>query len=276
MTKKILSVVLMCCLISSCGRGSQEPPFKDGEAAKDSAATRKKHPKADAPFLSLNKTDTMILIMSVVITGIFVTICVDRKLRKANKLIAKSRENGTRIVELEKENRELKERPTHEELRQVSVQLQQARDALAQVQVQLGEARGAADERWNALRNVSEELEQARDALTQVQVQSEQMENDLATERQKTTTLEEKKEGLETDLKNMTDEYNSFKLEAENTKKQLEDKQKTNEIHAEKIGRKKIKIAGLKKQLQNTSNIIALLGVSALLYFYICLLPHKH
>jgi hypothetical protein len=81
MVKKILLVILACCLISACGKKGQEPPFKDGGAGTEAHAATPETPKkgeeaaaatplpevpdenpqkADASFLSLNKTEKVV------------------------------------------------------------------------------------------------------------------------------------------------------------------------------------------------------------------------
>jgi len=57
--KKILSVILACCLVSACGRGRQEPPLK--EEIENPGVPAEMPQKTDAPFLSLNKTWTVVL-----------------------------------------------------------------------------------------------------------------------------------------------------------------------------------------------------------------------
>jgi hypothetical protein len=55
----MLSLILACCLVSACGGGGQELPLKDGRVCAEVPAEVPQ--KTDVPFLSLNKTWTVVL-----------------------------------------------------------------------------------------------------------------------------------------------------------------------------------------------------------------------
>jgi len=110
MVKKILLVILACCLISACGKEGQEPPFKDGGAGTEAHAATPETPKkgeeaaaatplpevpdenpqkADASFLSLNKTEKVVFGL-IQATEIFLIGYLSIKLFKVNRFPRKN------------------------------------------------------------------------------------------------------------------------------------------------------------------------------------------
>jgi chromosome segregation ATPase len=164
--KKMMSLILVYCLIFSCGGGSQEPLLKDEiENPEPPAATSTPEPtaeeqqKADEPFLSLNKTGTAILAMSVIsVIGVL-----------AWKLIfarRKIKDRDRQFGEMTKENEELVRRPTPEAIKGLRSQLEQASSNVGVLRRQL-EQKG-------------EELADLRGQLDQLLQQLEQKGNEVA------------------------------------------------------------------------------------------------
>jgi len=146
--------------------GGQEPLLKDEiENPEPPAATSTPEPpaeeqqKADAPFLSLNKTGTAILAMSVIsVIGVL-----------AWKLIfarRKIKDRDRQFGEMTKENEELVKRPTPEAIKGLRSQLEQASSNVGVLRRQL-EQKG-------------EELADLRGQLDQLLQQLEQKGNDVA------------------------------------------------------------------------------------------------
>jgi hypothetical protein len=88
--KKILSVILACCLISSCGGGeSRKPPFKDGKVGAEVPVENLQ--KAEVPFISFTKTGTVVLGISaatILVAGILLISFLSIELVKANRKLS--------------------------------------------------------------------------------------------------------------------------------------------------------------------------------------------
>jgi peptidoglycan hydrolase CwlO-like protein len=136
--KKILSAILMCCLIFSCGEwGRQEPLLKD--EIEDLEVPAEEQQKADAPFLSLNKTGTAILAVSIIsIIGVLAwKLILARRKITADKEIYKERDR--QFEDMRIENQELAKRPTPEATEELQSQLGKADEDIANLRGQLGQ-----------------------------------------------------------------------------------------------------------------------------------------
>jgi len=224
-TKKILPVVLMCCLISSCG--SHELPLKYGGAAATTPGAMPEVPaenpqKADAPFLSLNKTGTAILAVSVIL----VISALAWKLRKADKEIAafKASSNPEKIEDLEmrlskktKQEQSLqidKEKLTseltkeQEKTRTLQTALEEKNRQIKELQKrptpqQLSEKETRIRELKRVLQRqpTEEELKELRMRLkpTDIEKELKQVKNELMEKNTQIAKLEEKLQGKPTD-----------------------------------------------------------------------------
>jgi len=143
--KKILSVILACCLVSACGRGYQEPPLK--KEIENPEPPAEEQQKADAPFLSLNKTGTAILAVSVIsIIGVLAwKLILARRKITADKEIYKERDR--QFEDMKIENEELTKRPTPEAMGRLQSQLGKANEDITNLQGQLGIKQGELEEK---------------------------------------------------------------------------------------------------------------------------------
>jgi len=96
--KKMLSVILACFLISSCGGegGSQEPPLKDGRVCAGVPAEVPQ--KTDVPFLSLNKIWTVVLGIGLT-ASVFINLALSWRLKKPRIILKEDLERAVRVLE---------------------------------------------------------------------------------------------------------------------------------------------------------------------------------